>query len=101
MNKGIIQTERAASAQRDLFDNQIRIEDQLIEQKSEPHHPGSARDEECGQILYENGKAVAVCTELRYSEHDHEDCARRILQPSGPTVRTLTDTLNQAVNRKH
>lgn len=47
------------SAQRDLFDTQIRIEDQLIEQKSEPNHPGSAKD-----------------------------------QPSGPTVRSLTDTLN-------
>ena len=41
MNKGHIQAERAASAQRDLFDTQLRIEDQLIEQKSEPHHPGN------------------------------------------------------------
>lgn len=41
MNRGHIQAERAASAQRDLFDNQLRIEDQLIEQKSELHHPGN------------------------------------------------------------
>jgi hypothetical protein len=33
--------------------------------------------EECGQILYENGKPVAVCAEARYTEHDHEDCKRR------------------------
>ena len=61
MNRGHIQAERAASAQRDLFDNQLRIEDQLIEQKSEPHHPGNKTERK---------------------------------EPTGPTVRTLTDTFN-------
>lgn len=50
MNRGHIQAERAASAQRDLFDTQLRIEDQLIEQKSEPHHPLSRM--KAGQVLH-------------------------------------------------
>lgn len=37
--------------------------------------------EECGQILYKDGKPVAVCIEPRYTEHDHEDCKRRKYQP--------------------
>ena len=49
MNKSVLQQERAASAQRDLFDNQIRLEDQLIEQKSEPNHPGTARPKDPAQ----------------------------------------------------
>lgn len=28
---------------------------------------------ECGDKLYENGKAVAVCTRERFTEHSHHD----------------------------
>lgn len=28
---------------------------------------------ECGDKLYENGKAVAICTQQRFTEHSHHD----------------------------
>lgn len=109
MNKGLIQAERAASAQRDLFDTQIRIEDQLIEQKSEPRHPGSAKPERVVLTAEKRGGGSSV-------EYCHPDSAAKNarfyrgrgytvktwtveeyhqhLEQHGPTIRTLTDTFN-------
>lgn len=112
MNKSVLQYERAASAQRDLFDTQIRIEDQLIEQKSEPNHPGSnklVRNFAIGeQVIFTYGKArpATIVANANRTQFDPRanykisvDGQTRIvneawLQKTGPTTRSLTDTFN-------
>lgn len=88
-NRGHIQSERAASAQRDLFDNQIRIEDQLIEQKSEPNHQGSKLDPSIAVQI------DAVINSTRQdAERQAEIAVEDYLSGHGLTIRTLTDTFN-------
>lgn len=107
MNRGHIQAERAASAQRDLFDTQIRIEDQLIEQKSEMHHPGSNAATKTIRHYFPTEKRanafyLTLCDQFHSVKMRGPLCREQGMyyftvaekEPAGPTVRNLTDTFN-------
>ena len=109
MNKSVLQYERAASAQRDLFDNQIRIEDQIIEQKSEPNHPGSLKERVTLNRRYHAAVKRRTAVQMAYFDHLNAGKGtknRRVFQAlnilcvelgqklTGPTTRSLTDTFN-------
>lgn len=104
MNRGYIQSERAASAQRDLFDNQLRIEDQLIEQKSEPHHPGSRKAHTCKRCRQPEGVETRTFypTDGPFAGREHARTMCRFclhivndrLIAHGATISSITDTFN-------
>jgi hypothetical protein len=113
MNRGHNQAERGASAQRDLFDTQIRIEDQLIEQKS-PMWAGNslAASVARNRRFHQLAKRLASMHNVYFAaqERGREAQQQRIVKAireeintvhaamvaarTGHSVRSLTDTLN-------